>query len=148
VSLRRTHALVAPRPHEATMTELETIMLQVAVDAATDQDEIDELTLRLRRELLELDVRGVDLPRGGEAPPDSKVGEVLAVGTLLVTLAKSVGAVDSIARTVRSWLHGHPERTVELAIGGDTIKVTGASSAEQDRLIDAWLERHAATERA
>jgi hypothetical protein len=33
-------------------------------------------------------------------------------------------------------------RTVEVTIGGDPIKVTGATSQQQQQLIDAWLARH------
>src|SRR5215470_9539461 len=35
-------------------------------------------------------------------------------------------------------------RSVKLAIGGDALEVSGVSSAEQDRLIDLWVSRHAA----
>jgi hypothetical protein len=32
---------------------------------------------------------------------------------------------------------------VKLDVAGDTIEVTGASRAQQDRLIEAWIERQA-----
>jgi hypothetical protein len=31
---------------------------------------------------------------------------------------------------------------VEVSIGGDTLKVTGATSQQQETIIDAWLARH------
>jgi hypothetical protein len=34
-------------------------------------------------------------------------------------------------------------RSVKLDVGGDTIEITGASRAQQDQLIAAWIERHA-----
>jgi hypothetical protein len=32
---------------------------------------------------------------------------------------------------------------VELSIGGDVLKVTGATSQQQEKIIDGWLARHA-----
>jgi hypothetical protein len=43
--------------------------LQVAVGPDTDAEEVAEATLRLRRELLELDVDAVEVPGAGEPPP-------------------------------------------------------------------------------
>jgi hypothetical protein len=31
---------------------------------------------------------------------------------------------------------------VEVSIGGDSLKVIGATSQEQEKIIDAWLARH------
>jgi hypothetical protein len=33
-------------------------------------------------------------------------------------------------------------RTVEVSIGGDSLKVTGATSQQQEKIIDDWLARH------
>ena len=33
-------------------------------------------------------------------------------------------------------------RTVEVSIGGDSLKVIGATCQEQEKIIDAWLARH------
>ena len=35
------------------------------------------------------------------------------------------------------------DRTVEVSIGGDHLKVTGVTSQQQGEIIDAWLGRHA-----
>jgi hypothetical protein len=32
---------------------------------------------------------------------------------------------------------------VEVSIDGDALKVTGATSRQQEMIIDAWLARHA-----
>ena len=34
-------------------------------------------------------------------------------------------------------------RTVEVSIGGDELKLTGATSQQQEQIINAWLARHA-----
>jgi hypothetical protein len=33
---------------------------------------------------------------------------------------------------------------VEIAYAGDVLKVTGVTAAQQEKIIDAWLARHAA----
>ena len=137
---RHDPAAIAP-DHGAGLASRLTLQMSVAGD--TDAEEIDELTHRLRRRLVDLDVGQVEPAPGEEPPPGAKVGEVLAVGALIVTVAESVGGISSIVTTVRSWLSDHPERTVEVEIDGDKIKVTGAGSAEQERIIGAWLERRA-----
>jgi len=34
-------------------------------------------------------------------------------------------------------------RKVEVTIDGDTVKVTGATAAQQEQIISVWLARHA-----
>jgi hypothetical protein len=33
---------------------------------------------------------------------------------------------------------------VEVSIDGDVLKLTGATSQQQEKIVDAWLARHAA----
>jgi hypothetical protein len=66
-----------------------TLGIQLAVGPEGDAEEIAEATLQLRRELLDLDVDAVELPRAGEAPPGTKAAELSALGALAVTVAKS-----------------------------------------------------------
>jgi hypothetical protein len=113
----------------------------VSGDPGADADEVGELALRLRRRLLELDADIAPAP-GAAAPEGAKAGEIAAVGALLVGFAQCVGGVGSIVTAVRSWVGGHPERAVELELDGDKIKITGATSEQQERLVAAWLERH------
>lgn len=63
--------------------------IQLAVGPDADAEEIAEVTLSLRRELLDLDVEAVELPPGGEPPPGSRAVELAALGALAVTVANS-----------------------------------------------------------
>lgn len=45
---------------------------------------------------------------------------------------------------IQDWLAGSRARTVELQMGGDTLKVGGLSATEQKRLVDLFVTRHAA----
>jgi len=116
--------------------------VQVAVGPDGDAEEIAEATLRLRRELLDLDVDAVEVPGAGEPPPGSKAVEVAALGALLVHLANPE-MLASVVAAVRSWLSGSSRRSIKLKLGGDVLELTGVSSQEQRRLTDEWLARHA-----
>jgi hypothetical protein len=118
-----------------------TLGIQVAVGSDADAEEIAEATLGLRRELLDLDVEAVELPRAGEPPPGSRAVELAALGALLVTVGQSP-LLRSVVAVVRSWLAGSPQRSIKLELDGDVLELTGLSSVEQRRLTDEWLRRH------
>jgi hypothetical protein len=120
--------------------------LEVRVGAGTDADpeELERLTAALRRELLDVDtVDGVSQPAAGTAPPGSRAIDPLTIGTLLVTLVKSAGGLRAVTRAVQGWLSGQPKGEVTMEIDGDKLVVSGVSTADQERLITAWIERHA-----
>lgn len=108
-----------------------------------DADELTQLVGRLRAELLDLDVDAVQQPERGQAPEESKGAGWLAAGELVVRLATSPEVLASVIAGIRSWLTRNRARSVKLTMSGDTLEVSGVSSAEQDRLIDLWMSRHA-----
>jgi hypothetical protein len=116
--------------------------IQVGFGPDDDAEQVAEATLGLRRELLELDVDAVDVPRTGEAPPGSRAAEVAALGALVVTVAQS-GLLTPVVAAVQSWLARSPPRSVKLELDGDVLEVSGVSSRDQQRLVDEWLRRHA-----
>jgi hypothetical protein len=118
-----------------------TLAVQVAVGPDADAEEIAEATLQLRRELLDLDVEAVELPRAGEPPPGTRAVELAALGALVVTVAKSP-LLGPVVAAIRSWIGGGPERTIKLELDGDVLELSGLSSTEQRRLTDEWLRRH------
>ena len=69
--------------------------IHVAGGPDADAEEIAEATLQLRRELLDLDVDAVEVPRAGEPPPGTRAVDVAALGALVVSLAdpQLLGAV-------------------------------------------------------
>jgi hypothetical protein len=118
-----------------------TLGIQVAVGPDADPEEVAEATLQLRRELLDLDVDAVDLPRAGEPPPGTRAVELAALGALVVTVAQSP-LLGPVVAAVRSWLAGSPQRSIKLELDGDALELSGLSSKEQQRLVDEWLRRH------
>jgi len=120
------------------------LSVELQAETDTDAEELAQIANRLRAELLNLDVDTVRQPARGEAPEDAKGTGLLAAGELVVGLAASPEVLASIIDTVRSWLGRNRARSVKLTLGGDTLEVSGMSSAEQERLIDLWVTRHGA----
>jgi hypothetical protein len=119
------------------------IELRVGIATDSDDEELAELTGRLRRQLLDLDVARVDRPETGDAPIGAKGADAIALGTLVVTLARSPGAITAVAKAVHRWVTAQRDRTAKLGLDGDTIELTGVSSRDQERLVELWIDRHA-----
>jgi hypothetical protein len=119
------------------------VVVQLDAGPGADAQEIEDLAARLRRRLLELDVQSVDRAHVGEPPPGTRAAEVLALGSLIVTMTKSADLLKSMLGVIHSIVAARPARTVEIMLGGDTLKLTGISSEEQDRPIDLFVTRHA-----
>lgn len=116
--------------------------VQVDLGPEAETEAVAEATLQLRRELLELDVEAVELARAGEPPPGTRAVDFVALGALVVFIAHS-GLLSAVVAVIRSWIAGHPQRSIKLELDGDMLELTGVSSEEQRRLADAWLRRHA-----
>jgi hypothetical protein len=64
------------------------------------------------------------------------------LGGLLITVVKSTGALKMLTSTLQASVAGRAGRSVELQIDGDTLKVTGISSDQQQHLIALFAQRH------
>lgn len=121
------------------------VRVRLSEDGA-DAERLASLTGFLRQDLLQLDVQDVTALRTGEPPPGARGIDVAAVGGLLVSLSGSAEALRAVVAAVRKWLtRGEGvRRTVRLEIDGDVLELSEASAADQDRLIDVFIRRHAA----
>lgn len=115
-------------------------------EEGADAERLDTLTGFLRTELLQGDVEDVTALRTGAPPPGARAFDVVAVGGLLVSLGPAAAGLRSVVSAIRTWLsRGHGTvRTVRLELDGDVLEISAASVADQDRLIDTFLVRHAA----
>ena len=111
-------------------------------DEQGDQEGLAELTAWLRQELLDLDVDSVEQFSSGEAPPGSRAFDVAALGTLVVTLAKS-DVLAAIVSAVAMWLTGRRNQVVKIDVDGDVLELSGLPSQERQRLTEEWLRRRA-----
>jgi hypothetical protein len=116
------------------------LILQVMPAADSDAEELADLAARLQAELVDVDaVSVVRLP--AEAVPERAKG----LGDLAGWLAVQFGTPDGLRAmmaAVRLWT-SRTRRTVEVSIDGDPLIVTGVNSQQQEKIIDAWLARHA-----
>jgi len=115
------------------------VLLQIEPGPGGDDAELTELTQRLRTQLLDLDVDGVD-PVSDTSQPEGAKGLETLIGWLAVRLGTEVlrnvigGVVEWATRT---------NHTVEITYDSESLKVSGVTSAQQERLINDFLARHA-----
>ncbi len=119
------------------------VLTVVVSSPVSDQEELELLTRQLRRELLELDVEAVDVATEGAAPAGAKGLDLGAVGSLVVHTVTSSAILKALVSVVQSWVARQRGRTVKIALGGDSIELTGLSSDDQHRLIEQWIVTHA-----
>lgn len=81
------------------------------------------------------------VPLTAEAAPEGAKGLGTLVGWLMVEFGAPDG-LGSVVAAVRGWAL-RTRSSVELSIGGDVLKVTGATSEQQEKIIGGWLARHA-----
>ena len=120
------------------------LRLQISEEEA-DTARLAEVTGYLRGELLQLDVENVTTPQSGDVPPGARVVGVAAVGTLLVALGQSADGLRAVVSAIRDWLRRGEgsSRTVRLELDGDALELSQASAADQERLIELFVSRHA-----
>ncbi|MCF2528042.1 effector-associated constant component EACC1 [Yinghuangia soli] len=113
----------------------------VSVVAAADEeaDELEQLARLLQDDLLEEDVESAE-PLSEESAPDLSKGLGVVAGSLAVRIAATTALRALVAR-IRKWA-ARTERSVEITIDGDTLKLTGATEEQQEQLINVWLARH------
>lgn len=115
-------------------------MIVTVHEDRADDERLEALAAALRRELMALDVDDVAPLSEDEAPPGAKGVDLAAVGVLLVVCKQSVEVVKGIVDAIRGWLTASPAgRTVEITLGSNTLKVTSATAAQQERLIAEFV---------
>ena len=119
---------------------MDALALQVGETPDGDAEELAELLQGLRGQLLELDVDSVEPVSDKDLPAGAK-----GLGTLAGRLAVKLGTgkgLRAVIAAVREW-SSRTGRTVEISYGSDVLKLTGATTEQQDKIIDAWVARHA-----
>jgi hypothetical protein len=114
-------------------------------EEGADDERLQTLTGYLRDELREVDGVEPMLLRNAESPDGSRALDVIAVGGLVIKLLDST-AIRTVVGAIRNWLGrgaGAP-RTVHIEIGGDSIDLSAATTADQERLVEMFVSRHTA----
>jgi hypothetical protein len=118
------------------------LQLRVALelDPGADAAEVEERTLQLREELLELDVDDVQQPSVGPPPEGAKGVEGALLGTLVLTAGRE--AVSAVVHLIAGWLSRGGARSIKLRIGDDLLELSDASKEQQQQAMEAFLARH------
>jgi len=114
--------------------------LQISVTPGTLGEDGANDTLRQLGDLTD-ELTELDIDVGQACAPAPYGAKGLAEVTAVLTSVPASGIAPFI-RFLRGWA-GRTGRTVEVSFQGDAIKITGASKEQQDRLVEAWLDRHA-----
>ncbi len=114
------------------------VRVHVGGYADSDDEERAELASRLRTDLQAHDLE-VSYP-DAQPPPGAK-GGAYEWAELAVTVA---GSMQGMTAGVQGWLGRHKGATVSLEIDGDKLTLEDASPADQRRLLETFLARHAA----
>jgi hypothetical protein len=121
----------------------EQIELRVALDGSDDDEALAESASQLLEELSELDVDDVQPATAGDAPAGSKGIELVALGALIVKLARSGKILGQVVGVVRDWMTRNSASSVRLEIDGDVLEIKGVVSPDERKtLIDSWVQRH------
>ena len=123
------------------------LRLQLSEEGA-DAERLAALTGYLRSELLRLDVEDVTALPAGEPPPGARGFNAATVGALLIALGQSAEGLRSVVSVIKDWLRRGQGtgRAVRLELDGDALELSQASAADQERLIELFVSRHAVGE--
>jgi hypothetical protein len=93
--------------------EAKSLTLRIEGDFEVDQEELAVLTTRLRRELLQLDVEEVDIPRA-EGEPGAKAVDPATMGILTIKVGPK--AVGGVVGDVSAWRERSNARSVKVEL--------------------------------
>lgn len=115
----------------------------VVIDRDLDDSEREDLAAQLKSQLEDLDVDAVEQVVSGSAPDGAKSGALIAIGHLLIKVGPS--ALSALVNALKNWVARTGSHSVDITIDGDTLKLATVTEAEQDRLVQMFIERHAVT---
>ncbi|MFD1370562.1 hypothetical protein [Actinoplanes sichuanensis] len=106
-----------------------------------DAERLQYLSDGVRTELLDLGVDDVRPLRAGEAPAGSRGVDLAGVGAFLVTLGTSADAINQAVIAMRNWVGSgrRTPRSVEITVGDKVLRLSDATLAQQDQLVDEFV---------
>lgn len=118
--------------------------LFVNVTDEADAEEAERWALRLRDELAGLDIEGVEPARPGPVAADLAHG-AKGLPEVVGWLGLALGAVsiEVVAGLIIEWV-SRTRKQLEVVIGDQTLRVSGGSSDDQVKIVEAWLRQHPA----
>jgi hypothetical protein len=123
---------------EETMNETDKVEFKLEVSAidATDE-ELDRMTRQLLSELRKTDVESAELIRGDEAPHGTKSGDLVTMGSIVISAFPTV--LPTVVALVQAWSTRGQGRTVKFK--GKGIEFEGSPEELQKLLVSIEAER-------
>ncbi|MEU7904721.1 hypothetical protein [Actinoplanes sp. NPDC049118] len=117
-----------------------TIVARITV-VAEDETASDTAAKKLLHELHELDdVVSVAQDRSPGAPDGARSGELIAVGTLIMSLVAQPEVITAVLTYLADWRRRQGRGQVEFRTEKAELILTNASDAQVDKLIEAFIE--------
>lgn len=108
-----------------------------------DLEEVDRLTRGLWAEVKQLELDLTPFAAPGDTPDGAKAVDAVTLGAVVVALSASGGVFTSLIETLRDWLGRQSSRhRISVTVGEDTLKLERATTAEREKLIEAFVRRH------
>jgi hypothetical protein len=121
------------------MPEFVEVTVRIIADLDEEDEDLARLATRLRSELRDLDVLDVVSRAPAKTPEDAK-GLGAALGWLIIRIGRD--PLRTVVTAVIEWAL-RSDRSVEVTLDGDTLKLGRATRDQQEQLVNAWLGRHA-----
>ena len=117
-----------------------TIVARITV-VAEDDTASDAAAQKLLHELRDLDdVVSVTQDRSPGAPEGARGGELIAVGTLIMSLVAQPEVITGVLTYLADWRRRRGRGQVEFRTKNAELILTNASDAQADKLIEAFIE--------
>ncbi|VVB64550.1 Uncharacterised protein [uncultured archaeon] len=117
------------------------IKLKLMIDAGpeADQERLEQLTHELRRDLMDLDVDLVEIPKlKGKAPEGTKVVGIAEIGTLLVTLAPSV--LSPVISCINTWVSSRKSGEIVIELNGQKLQLKNIPISERQKMFSEFID--------
>jgi hypothetical protein len=128
--MQNAHSAQAPEHFTVTVTLFE---------PGASPERLDELTVGVRRELLNTGVDSVSFAPGAPAPAGARSVDPTAVGELVVVLGSSSALIQSVIGVLKAWRDRYRPRSVVIKIDDRCLDLSDATEMEQQRLVSAFI---------
>ena len=115
-------------------------------DEDLDPAEVEQLTLALRRELLDVnEVEDVAHAQAGPAPPGSRAIGLAEIGSLIVTVTPTVEALAKVVGVLRGWMASRKssgstkQSAMRITVNGQTLELT-PTAEQQQALVEEFVK--------
>jgi hypothetical protein len=120
----------------------EMLVTLVLEEENTDLEQLEEELRYLLDEVAQLEGTKVDRVDAAPAPPGTRGGAGVELGTALIALGGSGAALPVLVALLRDWLGRRASGSIRLKIGSDEVTMDHVPSSLQRQVLKEFLDRH------